>query len=473
MSHINASGTSGASSGANPSNHGDSRGHPGECSYKEFTNAKPKSFDDTGGVIALTRWFEKTESIFKIYACPESSKVKFAACTFTDRALTWWNNQVKSLTLPIANSMSWNDLKELMQAEYYPGGKMQKLEQELWNMKMKDSDITAYTARFSDLALLCPGMVTPESKKVESAKRLAQTLVDHGGHQDSTTTITGQPKESGSKKKFWNKRKGQSSQEPSTKEQIVVVHAAIIPAVVPNAPTPPSRYVGYLPKCDKCNFHYHRPCREMQCNNCNKKGTQPVCKTLKQPTNQTPGAGVGQACYGCSETGHYKRDCLKARNGGNTGRVLTMGQEEAVVDPTVVTGTLLLDNSYACIIFESGVERNFISHKFKHLLKQKPQPLNETFTVEMDNGNKDSTNNIFLGCTLTLNDYSIPINLMSVSIKSFNFIISMDWLKLHRADILCYKKGVCLNLPTGETLVIYGDKPSTNLSIISCIKAQK
>ncbi|KAL7606903.1 hypothetical protein Lser_V15G19246 [Lactuca serriola] len=167
MSQINASGTSRVGSGANPSKHGDSRGHPKECSYKDFTNAKPRSFDGTGGVIALTCWFEKTESIFEICACSKSSKVKFVAYTFIDRALTWWNSQVKSLTLPIANAMSWEDLKEQMLAKYYPRGEMQKLEQELWSLKMKGNDIAAYTARFSDLALLCPGMVTPEIKKVE------------------------------------------------------------------------------------------------------------------------------------------------------------------------------------------------------------------------------------------------------------------------------------------------------------------
>ena len=98
---------------------------------------------------------------------------------------------------------------------------------------MKDSYIASYTARLSDLALLCPGMVTPESKKVEryihgltplnqgyviaanpltfdSAKCLAQTLVDHGVCQGSMPIVSKNPKEGGSKKKFWNKRKGQS-----------------------------------------------------------------------------------------------------------------------------------------------------------------------------------------------------------------------------------------------------------------------
>ena len=32
---------------------------------------------------------------------------------------------------------------------------------------MKSSEINAYTARFNDLAVMCPALVTPEYKKIE------------------------------------------------------------------------------------------------------------------------------------------------------------------------------------------------------------------------------------------------------------------------------------------------------------------
>ncbi|KAI3494750.1 hypothetical protein L1887_40436 [Cichorium endivia] len=76
----------GSGQGTN-SSQGESRGHPRPSTYKDFSNCKPKAFHGDGGVITLTRWFEKTESIFEICACPNESKVKFAACTFVDAAL--------------------------------------------------------------------------------------------------------------------------------------------------------------------------------------------------------------------------------------------------------------------------------------------------------------------------------------------------------------------------------------------------
>ena len=51
--------------------------------------------------------------------------------------------------------------------EYCPRGEVQKMEQELWSLTMKGSNIVAYTAKFSDLVALCPNMAPTEGKKIE------------------------------------------------------------------------------------------------------------------------------------------------------------------------------------------------------------------------------------------------------------------------------------------------------------------
>ena len=123
LAQFSASGTSGSGTTVH-STQSDAPVCSRECSYKDFTNCKPRAFNGSGGIIGLSQWFEKTESIFKICSCPEGSKLKFAACTFSDRALTWWNSHVKSLTLIIANAMGWEAPKELIIKENFPQGKV-------------------------------------------------------------------------------------------------------------------------------------------------------------------------------------------------------------------------------------------------------------------------------------------------------------------------------------------------------------
>ncbi|GKE65860.1 putative reverse transcriptase domain-containing protein [Tanacetum coccineum] len=101
----------------------------------------------------------------------ERNKVKFAAATLQGRALTWWNSQVATLGLEVANARSWNDRKIMMREEFCPPEEIQRMEVELWNLRVKDSNISAYTQRFNELVLLCSEMVLSEKKKVEAYLR--------------------------------------------------------------------------------------------------------------------------------------------------------------------------------------------------------------------------------------------------------------------------------------------------------------
>jgi hypothetical protein len=60
-----------------------------------------------------------------------------------------------------------------------------------------------------------------------------------------------------------------------------------------------------------------------------------------------------------------------------------------------------------------------------------------------------------------------------MTIGSFDLMIGMDWLEPHHAEVMCFEKAVRLDLPNGDTLIVYGDKSGDNLRIASCIQAQK
>ncbi|GJT33332.1 putative reverse transcriptase domain-containing protein [Tanacetum coccineum] len=128
----------------------------------------PTVFHGHEGAVELSRWFEKTEMVFGISECAEARKVKFAAATLQGRALTWWNSQVATMGLEAANQIGWTEMRRLMTEEFCPIEEVQRMEHELWNLKVKEFDITAYTKRFHELVQLCPEMVPSERKKIEA-----------------------------------------------------------------------------------------------------------------------------------------------------------------------------------------------------------------------------------------------------------------------------------------------------------------
>lgn len=63
-----------------------------------------------------------------------------------------------------------------------------------------------------------------------------------------------------------------------------------------------------------------------------------------------------------------------------------IGKKDAIQDPSVVTGTFLINNLYATILFDSVANRSFISPSFKRLLDHESSKLDVSYEVEIANG---------------------------------------------------------------------------------------
>ncbi|GJT22415.1 putative reverse transcriptase domain-containing protein [Tanacetum coccineum] len=128
-----------------------------------------------------------------------------------------------------------------------------------------------------------------------------------------------------------------------------------------------------------------------------------------------------------------------------------LGGGDVNLGSNTVTGTFLLNDHHAYMLFDSGTDRSFVSNTFSALLGTiTPMPLT-------------------LG-------HPFNIDLMPIELGSFDVIIGMDWLAKNHAVIVCDEKIV--RIPYGnEILIVQGDKGAkekkSKLSIISCEKAQK
>ncbi|GJR91658.1 hypothetical protein Tco_0215669 [Tanacetum coccineum] len=114
-----------------------------ECTYQDFMKCQPLYFKGTEVVVELTQWFERMETVFRISNCFVDNQIKFSTCTLLA------------------------DQRKKMTDKYCPRNDMKKLEVELWNLKVKGTDVTGYNQRFQELSLLYVRMFPEESNKVE------------------------------------------------------------------------------------------------------------------------------------------------------------------------------------------------------------------------------------------------------------------------------------------------------------------
>nr|GEW83434.1 reverse transcriptase domain-containing protein [Tanacetum cinerariifolium]GEY06442.1 reverse transcriptase domain-containing protein [Tanacetum cinerariifolium] len=101
------------------------------CSYTDFMKCQPLNFKGTEGIVGLSEWLEKMESVFHISGCVVDNQVKFATCTMLGATLTWWNGHVRTLGHKAVYAMTWGTFKKKMMDKYCPKGEIKKLKIEL------------------------------------------------------------------------------------------------------------------------------------------------------------------------------------------------------------------------------------------------------------------------------------------------------------------------------------------------------
>ncbi|GJU14924.1 putative reverse transcriptase domain-containing protein [Tanacetum coccineum] len=376
----------------------------------------------------------RMESVFHISGCAIDNQVKFATCTLLGAALTWWNGHVRTLGHDAAYAMTWGTLKKKLTDKYCLKGEIKKLEIELWNLRTEKID--KYISGLPDN--IHGNVMSARPKTLDDAIGLANDLMD-------------QKLRTYAERQNDNKRKADDSsrnnQQPHKKQNVARAYTA--------GPGEKKAYTGNLPLCTKCNYHHTGQCAP-KCGNCKR---------------------YGHATNDC------RKNCPKLKNRGNgngngttQGRAYALGGRDVIPDSNVITGTFLLNNCYATILFDTGADRSFVSNTFSALINITPTTLESHYDVELADGKIIGVNTIIRSCTLNFMNQPFNIDLIPVPLGSFDVIIGMDWLTMYHGVIICDEKIV--RVPFGREMLIFqgngnNQREESRLNIISCTKAQE
>ncbi|GJT10218.1 putative reverse transcriptase domain-containing protein [Tanacetum coccineum] len=386
---------------------GDQGGAPAarECTFSGFMKCNPTVFHGHKGAVELSRWFEKTEMVFGISECAKARKVKFAATTLQGRALTWWNSQVATMGLEAANQIGWTEMRRLMTEEFFPIEEVQRMEHELWNLKGT--------------------VIGSKPTSLNEAMRMAHALMEQKA-QARIERITE------SNKRKWESSQGGNNDNNRNNNRDNTRHNQQNNQRQGNARS--------MTTAPAEQGHMARDC----------KG-----KAIATGANARPTV----TCYDCGEKGHTRNNCPKKRDPQGEearGRAYVIRDAEKQQGPNVVTGTFLLNNRYATVLFDSGSDKSFVNTSFSHLIDINPVTLDTSYDVELADGRVVSTNTILRGCTLNLLNHLFKIDLMPIELGTFDVVVGMDWLVNQDAVIICGKKVVHIPIKN-KTLVIKGD----------------
>ncbi|WP_375608914.1 retroviral-like aspartic protease family protein, partial [Bartonella sp. AC140YNZD] len=181
----------------------------------------------------------------------------------------------------------------------------------------------------------------------------------------------------------------------------------------------------------------------------------------QQSRQATPTAQSRTGRGGTSGTGQGRGQADPSAQG----RVFLLDAPEQQPDTSVVRGTVLVYNTWARVLFDTGASHSFIALSFARALGLPVDQLAQPLCVETPVGGVVTLGSVCRACDLMIFSIYLSFDLIILDMHSFDVILGMDWLSVFRATIDCYTCRVTMHVSSGYLCTFVGEREDPSITL--------
>ncbi|KAA0059550.1 reverse transcriptase [Cucumis melo var. makuwa] len=430
-------------------------------------------------------WLNMLEKCFDVMNCPEERKVRLATFLLQKEAEGWWKSILARRS--DARALDWQTFRGIFEDKYYPSTYCEAKRDEFLGLKQGSLSVAEYERKYTKLSRYADVIVASESDRCRRFERglcfeirTPVTAIAKWTNFSQLVETDLRVEQSITKEKS----AVELSRETSTasgfrgREQW-----RFTPGInISSRQDFKNRFRGQASRNMSYGSVFQRQSKRIP--------SQPIRSTIRsQPGQESIASTVGRTpCTSCDRNHRVEQSRVSvvptegtsgARQKGVVGRprqqvkVYAMTQQEAEDAPDVITGTILICNVPADVLFDPGATHSFVSSIFLTKLNRMLEPLSEGLAIHTPVGDILLVNEVLRNCEVLVEGISLLVDLLPLELQRLNVILGMDFLFAHYASMDCHRKEVVFRKPSFAEMVFRGVRKAVSRSLISVLKAEK